>query len=332
VENSGKLKMENGKWKVPDNRTVPMPGCIVITGPTATGKTAVGALLGAAIGGEVVSADSMQVYEHMDIGTAKPAEKDMLGVPHHLLSIVKPWEDYSAARYISDASNCINDIIERKKIPIIAGGTGLYIESLLSGRSFSARADEALRKSLEEDYDRTGGEGMLKRLEEFDSLSAKRLYANDKRRIVRAFEVYLTTGKAISQHDIETKALPPRYNAMKVALTFSSRAELYSRIDKRVLNMISDGLEKEVRSLLDMGVRPDATSMQAIGYKEMVGAVLGQSSIEDAAKVIQMQSRRYAKRQLSWLRRDGDLTWITWEKTPDISGCVKRLAEQYEKK
>lgn len=305
---------------------------VVITGPTATGKTALGVELAKLLGGEVVSADSMQVYKHMDIGTAKPGDDEMQGIPHHLLSIVEPWDTYSAARYVADASQCIGEIFNRNKIPILVGGTGLYIESLLSGRSFSARADDELRKAFEAEYDLLGGTEMLKKLSSFDPLSAERLYANDKRRVVRAFEVFETTGKTISQHDLETKALPPRYAATKVALTYSDRAELYAKIDSRVDSMISSGLEREVLSLLEMGVKSDTTAMQAIGYKEMASALSGATEMVSAIEKIKMESRRYAKRQLSWLRRDDKLRWINWNKHADILGCAQRLAEDYEKK
>jgi tRNA dimethylallyltransferase len=306
------------------------PKIIVITGPTATGKTALGALLAKTLNGEVVSADSMQVYRHMDIGTAKPAKDEMLGVPHHMIDIVPPWENYSAARYISDAVRCVDDILGRDKLPVIVGGTGLYIDSLLSGREFMARGDAALRRELENDYDEIGGEAMLRKLQGFDPDSASKLHANDKKRIVRAIEAYRTTGKTISQHDLETKALPPRYDAEKFALMFSDRAELYGRIERRVDEMILKGLEREVRSLLEMGVPPGSTSMQAIGYKEMAGAILGGASLGDAVDTIKMESRRYAKRQLIWLRRDDGLKWIIWEKEPDIEGVVRRIF--YEEK
>jgi len=306
---------------------------IVITGPTASGKSAVGVSLAKEISGEVVSADSMQIYKHMNIGTAKPTEDEMLGVPHHLISIIEPWEDYSVARYITEASECIDDILRRGKTPILVGGTGLYIDSLLSGRGFSARGNEDLRKSLEVEYDTIGGDLMLARLGAFDPLSANRLHSNDKKRIVRAIEVFEITGKTISQHDLETKSLPPRYNSLKIALTYSCRAELYARIDDRVDKMIADGLEHEVRSLLDAGVKADATSMQAIGYKEMVGAIFGEFDMMQAIDKVKMESRRYAKRQLSWFRRDQDIKWITWEKTPDISQAIKEIKEvRYEKK
>jgi len=301
------------------------PEILVITGPTATGKTALGALLAKELGGEVVSADSMQVYKHMDIGTAKPLPDEMLGVPHHLLDIIQPWDDYSVAQYTSDAAQCIDGIRERGKLPLLVGGSGLYIDSLLSGRGFTARGDASLRRKLEAQYDETGGEAALARLGEFDPESAAKLNANDKKRIVRALEAYIVTGKTISQHDRETKALPPRYIFTKYALTFSSRAELYARIDRRTDSMIARGLEGEVRGLLDMGVSPESTAMQAIGYKEMASAIRGESSMDEAVEKIKMESRRYAKRQLSWLRRDTGAKWITWDGEPDIAGAATRL-------
>jgi len=303
------------------------PKILVITGPTATGKTALGALLAKKLGGEVVSADSMQVYRHMDIGTAKPTKDEMLGVPHHMIDIVAPREDYSVAQYVADAVLCIEEILEQGKKPVLVGGTGLYIDSLLAGRSFSARGDAEFRRKLENEYDEIGGEAMLMRLAGFDPESASKLYVNDKKRIVRALEAYIVTGKTISQHDRETKELPPRYDATKIALTYSDRKELYARIDRRVDTMLLLGLEGEVRSLLDMDVLPESTAMQAIGYKEMVGVIRGESSMEAATEKIKMESRRYAKRQLTWLRRDSAIRWITWEHEPDIEGTAGRMCK-----
>ena len=317
------------KW---DKKATNLSQVIVVTGPTATGKTAVGVCLAKLLGGEVVSADSMQVYKYMDIGTATPSLEEMQGIPHHLISIIDPWDTYSVARYIDDASACIDDILFRKKVPIIVGGTGLYIESLLSGREFSAKGDSELRKSLEDEYDLVGGNEMLKRLYEFDPISSGRLYANDKRRIVRAFEVYKTTGKSISAHDLETKSLPPRYTSLKIALTYSDRTDLYAKIDSRVDFMISVGLAREVRTLLGMGVAPTTTAMQAIGYKEVAEAIFGETTMSEAVSTVKMESRRYAKRQLSWLRRDGTINWVKWDKHVDATGCAQRLAGCYEKK
>lgn len=300
---------------------------IVITGPTATGKTAFGVSLAEQLSGEVVSADSMQIYKYMDIGTAKPTQEEMRGVPHHMIDCVSPFEDYSAARYVEDAAKCCDDILSRGKTPIIVGGTGLYIDSLLSGRDFALRGDEELRASLNEEYDTLGGKVLLSRLSEFDPEAADRLHANDKKRIVRALEIFMSTGIAITEHDRQSKLVPPRYDAVKFALTFENRQDLYDRIDMRVDKMMAEGLEHEVRSLLSMGVPEKSTAMQAIGYKELVSAVNGLDSIENAVDKIKQESRRYAKRQLSWLRRDDALHWIIWKKLPDIEDALRISTE-----
>jgi len=301
---------------------------LVITGPTATGKSALAALLAKNMGGEVVSADSMQVYKHMNIGTSKPTEDEKLGVPHHMLDIIPPWEEYSVSRYVSDAVACIGDILRRGKLPVLAGGTGLYIDSLLSGRYFQVRGSTELRNDLEKEYDSSGGEAMLRKLFDIDPERASLLHVNDRKRIVRALEIFTLSGKTITEHDRETKALPSRYDASMFALTFSNRAELYRRIDLRVDSMLQAGLEREVRSLLDMGLSPGSTAMQAIGYKEMVCAIQGQCNTVDAAERIKMESRRYAKRQLTWLRRDEDVRWIVWGNEPDIERGAREVQNE----
>jgi len=298
---------------------------VVITGPTATGKTAVGVELAKQIDGEIVSADSMQVYKHMDIGTAKPTLSEMADIPHHMIDFVSPDDNYSVARYVKDASKYVDEIIQRGKVPILVGGSGQYIESLLAGRTFSSRSDDKLRRELEDKYDSVGGDAMLINLSSVDPEAAERLFPNDKKRIVRAMETFLTTGKTISQHDRETKAIPPRYTAMKFALTYADRADLYARIDRRVDEMVSRGLDKEVKSLLQMGLSQKFTSMQAIGYKELTEAVVNNSNVDDAIEQIKRESRRYAKRQLTWLRRDKDVMWITWDGVPDIDNGVKKI-------
>jgi len=261
----------------------------------------------------------------MDVGTAKPTAAEMLGVPHHMIDIAEPQEEYSVARYINDAAMCINGIKNRGRQPILVGGTGLYIDSLLSGRRFARRANEEQRRKLETRYDTQGGEAMLRELEKFDPQSALRLSANDKKRIVRAFEIYETTGQTITQHDEETKKLPPRYTATKYALTYADREVLYKQIERRVGAMIDSGLEAEVKALLDMGVSPGSTAMQAIGYKEMAGAIAGEYSPEEAKAMITLRTRRYAKRQLTWLRRDDSVRWITWDKAPDIQRAAREI-------
>ena len=209
---------------------------IVVCGPTATGKTALGIELARRLGGEIVSADSMQVYRRMDIGTAKATPREQAMVPHHMLDVAEPWEDYSVSRYVQEASKVCDGLLARGKIPVIVGGTGLYIDSLLSGRDFAERdaGDEGLRASLSADYDRLGGQAMLEQLRAFDPERAAKLHPGDKRRIVRAIEIYRLTGETITAHDERTRALPPRYEAFSVALRFADRADLYARIDRRV--------------------------------------------------------------------------------------------------
>lgn len=306
------------------------PKVIVITGPTATGKTALGAALARMADGEVVSADSMQIYKHMDVGTAKPSESEKLGVAHYMLDVVLPWEGYSVARYVADAAQCVDDILRRGKLPVIVGGTGLYIDSLVSGREFPARGDAGLRRELEEEYEVHGGAAMLRRLGGFDAASAGRLHENDKKRIVRAIEVFLKTGKTVSEHDLESRLLPPRYDAVKFALTFTDRSGLYSRIDLRVDGMVAGGLEGEVRGLLDMGVRRDHTAMQAIGYKEMSGFIHGECDLGSAVEKIKRESRRYAKRQLTWLRRDGGVRWIARDEEPNVEAAARSILHYCE--
>ena len=294
------------------------PKVVVITGPTATGKTALGAALAIEYNGEVVSADSMQLYRGMDVGTAKATAAEMRGVPHHMLDVADPGEKYSAARYVAEASACCGDILARGRLPIIVGGTGLYIDSLISGRDFADNEDGELRSRLGSLYDRRGGEAMLEALRSVDPDRAAKLSPGDRRRIVRALEVYTLTGVTITAHDQQTQLIPPRYDAAVIALDFKDRADLYARIDRRVELMVENGLFAEVAALLATGLSPASTAFQAIGYKEAAMALRGEITREEAAELIKRESRRYAKRQLTWLRRNPSVFWIRWEKTPDI--------------
>ena len=302
---------------------------IVVCGPTATGKTALGIELALRYGGEIVSADSMQVYRRMDIGTAKASAEERARVPHHMLDVCEPWEDYSVSRYVQEAAAVCDGLLAEGKLPVIVGGTGLYIDSLLSGRDFAARdaGDEGLRAALSADYDRLGGEAMLETLRAFDPERAARLHPGDKRRIVRAIEIYRLTGKTITQHDAETRALPPRYEALTLALSFADRADLYARIDRRVEQMVRNGLFEEVEGLLAEGLSPACTAMQAIGYKEAAQALRGELTREEAAALIQMNSRRYAKRQLTWFGRNPHARWIRWGREPDLAQALEALTE-----
>lgn len=287
---------------------------LVVTGPTATGKTALSVELAKKLGGEIVSADSMQIYRGMDIGTAKVTKAEMQNIPHHMIDIADPSEDYSVSRYVEEADAAVRGILSRGRLPIVAGGTNLYIDSLIAGLDFAEKAeDAALRESLNKQYDDMGGEAMLEHLRGFDPERAAKLHPADKRRIVRAVEIYILTGETITRHDEETKKRPKRYDAVKIALTFADRAVLYDRINARVDKMVSDGLFDEVKGLLDSGLSPACTSMQAIGYKEPAAYFRGEMSRDEAIELIKLSSRRYAKRQLTWLRRDTTVLWHEWQ-------------------
>ena len=307
------------------------PKILVICGPTASGKTALAVELALRHRGEVVSADSMQIYRRMDIGTAKPTQAEMRGVPHHMLDVADPEEDFSVARYVDMAAKCVDDILSRGKLPILAGGTGLYIDSLLSGRTFAPfQPDSPLRGQLEEQLRREGGAAMLARLAQVDPDSAARLHPNDEKRIVRALEVYQSTGKTITQHNLETQAIPPRYDALTLALAFERREDMWSRIDRRVDQMMDQGLVDEVQRLLDSGVPAKCTAMQAIGYKEMAAALLSGGDVRSAAEEIQLRSRQYAKRQLTWFRRNKAARWLLWGREPDFAAALQTSTEYME--
>ena len=302
---------------------------VVVAGPTASGKTALGIVLAKELNGEIVSADSMQIYRGMDIGTAKISPAEQSGIPHHMLDVAEPWEEYSVARYVEQAEACCRDILSRGKLPIVVGGTGLYIDSLVSGRDFAAvDSDQGLREALSAEYDALGGEAMHRRLQEIDPERAAILHPGDKRRIVRALEVYRLTGMTITEHDRQTRALPKRFDAAAIHLNFQNRAALYARIDRRVDIMVEQGLFQEVEGLLKQGLSPACTAMQAIGYKEAVLALQGELSREEAIALIKQASRRYAKRQLTWFNRDKEALPILWEDEPDFE-YARRLSTEF---
>ena len=301
-----------------------LPKILVVSGPTASGKTALAVELALAHNGEVVSADSMQIYRRMDIGTAKPTRAEMRGVPHHMLDVADPEEDFSVARYVELAARCVDDILARGKLPIVAGGTGLYIDSLLSGRTFARfDPDSPLRRELEEELARRGGAALLEELARVDPDTAARLHPNDGKRIVRALEVYRSTGTTLTAHNAMTRSLPPRYSALTLTLAFQRREDMWDRIDRRVDRMMVDGLAEEVRALLDSGVPDRCTAMQAIGYKEMAAALRGDGDTARAAEEIKLRSRQYAKRQLTWFRRNPEARWILWDRDPDFAAALQ---------
>ena len=298
------------------------PNILVICGPTASGKTALAVELALLLGGEVVSADSMQIYRGMDIGTAKPTPEEMRGVPHHMLDVADPAEDYSVARYVRAASACVDDILSRGRLPIVAGGTGLYIDNLVAGRefaSFTGRWRERLQARAREE----GLPALYEELRRVDPQRAERLPLSDEKRILRALEVWYETGETITDHDRRTAQLPSRYRALRIGLDFAQRPDLWVRIDARVDEMMDRGLEGEVRRLLSAGVPEGCTAMQAIGYKEMAAALRGDGDVDRAAREIQLRSRQYAKRQLTWFRRNGAAKWITWDSEPNFAQALQ---------
>jgi len=287
-----------------------MDKIICIAGPTASGKTALAVALAHKVNGEVVSCDSMQIYKKMNIGTAKPTEAEMEGIPHHMLSVAEPEEDCSVSRYCEMATPIVEDILSRGKTAIIAGGTGLYMDALIRGNAFAPYPSTGRRKELEQLAAQEGIDVVLCKLKEVDPESAARLHPSDQKRIIRAMEVYLETGETITEHNRKTQEIPPRFSPVWFALEDENRQDLYDRIDRRVLQMLDEGLIAEIQALLASGVPEKATSMQAIGYKEFVDFLAGRCSLEDAAALVQQASRRYAKRQLTWFRRNQNIHWL----------------------
>lgn len=307
------------------------PKILVLVGPTASGKTRMAVELAQRHNGEVISADSMQIYRTMDIGTAKPTKEEMGGIPHHMIDVADPEEDFSVARYVEMAARCVDDVLARGKLPIVAGGTGLYIDSLLSGRTFAPFSpDSALRGELERELAEKGGQAMLEALAQVDPEAAQRLHPNDHKRIIRALEVYRSTGKTITQHNRETQAIPPRYNALTIGLAFQDRQAMWRRIDQRVDEMVAAGLEDEVRRLLTSGISPKCTAMQAIGYKEFTQALSGEMTWQEAADVVKLRSRQYAKRQLTWFGRNPNTRWVRWDDPPEFEQGRRASTEYME--
>ena len=283
-----------------------MSQIICIAGPTASGKTALSIALAKELDGEVVSCDSMQVYKYMDIGTAKPSLEERDGVPHHMLDVADPQEDFSVSRYCEMATPIVDDILARGKTAIIAGGTGLYMDALIRGNNFAPFPSTGVREQLEQEPIAD----VFTRLQEVDPDSAARLHLADKKRIIRAMEVYLETGETITAHNKKTQALPPRYNPVWFGLSDENRQDLYDRIDRRVELMVQQGLVDEIKSLLQRGIPEKATAMQAIGYKEFLQVLHAETDIAGAVAQVQQASRKYAKRQLTWFRRNSAMHWL----------------------
>ena len=304
------------------------PKIVCVAGPTACGKTTLGVLLARRFHGEVVSADSMQIYRGMTVGTAAPTAEEMQGVPHHMIAVADPAEQWSAAEYVSRATPVVDDILARGKLPVLVGGTGLWMDALIRGHGFAkGHAGGAIRRELEARLEREGIAPLLEELRQVDPESAERLHPADTKRILRALEVYRETGSTISAHNAATRMIPPRYDAVWIGLQFADRADMKALIDRRVDKMVQEGLLDEVRALLAMGLPRNATAMQAIGYKEFLGVLDGALTEPEAIELVKLRSRQYAKRQLTWLRRNPDIHWIFWEKDRDFARALQISTE-----
>lgn len=281
---------------------------LAVVGPTASGKTALAVELAKRLGGEIVSADSMQIYKGMDIASAKPTEAEKQGIPHHMMDFLPPETPYSVAEYVKAARACILEIHKRQKLPILVGGTGLYVDSLLTGTQFiETETDFDLRARLETEFDALGGEKMLEKLAAFDRDTAARLHPNNRKRIIRAFEVYTLTGKTMTEALAASREKPSPYTPCYLGIAYENRAILYDRINRRVDIMLENGLLAEARAFFQ-GV-PD-TAAQAIGYKELKPYLDGVLSLDEAVENLKRATRNYAKRQITWFKRNPQIHWI----------------------
>ena len=310
-----------------------MDRIICVVGPTASGKTALAVELAKFTGGEVVSCDSMQIYRRLDIGTAKPTPEEMQGIPHHMIDILEPDEDFSVGRYVEMATPIVEDILARGKTAIIAGGTGLYVDNLIKGGEFAPTPATGCREKLEERLQHEGLEALIEELRSIDPVALQKSQ-NNPRRIIRALEVWQETGETITAHNIRTAALPPRFEPLWIGVDYVNRQDLYDRIDLRVRLMVKDGLLDEIREVLSSGIPEKATAMQAIGYKEFIDAMAGRATMEEAIAQVQQSSRRYAKRQLTWFKRNEKIHWLRrapGQAAEEIFSAAFQLARNFDK-
>ena len=287
---------------------------IILTGPTAVGKTNLSIGLAKAIGGEIISADSMQVYKYMDIGSAKIMPKEMDGIPHHMLNILEPTEEFNVTVFQTYAKRYIDEIYERGHIPILVGGTGFYIQAVLYDIDFTENEeDTTYRKQLEAEAEKYGTMYLYEKLKAVDANAAEQIHPNNIKRVIRALEFYEQTGTCISKHNETERAKESAYSSCYFVLN-DARDILYERIDKRVDMMIEAGLVEEVQKLLQMGCKRESTAMQGLGYKEIIDYLQGEISLERAVYLIKRDTRHFAKRQLTWFRREKEVIWIDKEK------------------
>ena len=310
-----------------------MDKIICVVGPTASGKTALAVELAKFTDGEVVSCDSMQIYRRLDIGTAKPTPEEMQGIPHHMIDIIEPDEDFSVGRYVEMATPIVEDILSRGKTAIIAGGTGLYVDNLIKGGEFAPTPSTGCRERLEARLQAEGLEALIQELRAIDPVALDKSQ-NNPRRIIRALEVFLETGETITAHNERTAARAPRFDPLWIGTDFQNRRDLYDRIDLRVRLMVQAGLLEEIREVLNSGIPEKATAMQAIGYKEFIDAMAGRSTMEEAIAQVQQSSRRYAKRQQTWFKRNEKIHWLLRAKDQrpeEIFSRAFQLARNFDK-
>ena len=283
---------------------------IILTGPTAVGKTSLSLSLAKELDGEIVSADSMQVYRYMDIGTAKIREEERQGIPHHLIDVLDPWEDFNVVRFQKMAREALEEIWERGHIPIVTGGTGFYIQALLYDIHFTENnEDSSLRKDLENYARENGAEALHSRLEEVDEKAASQIHFNNVKRVIRALEFYYQTGKKISEHNEEERKITSPYD-FKYFVLNDEREHLYARINQRVDLMMEEGLVEEVQKLKEMGCDSTMVSMQGLGYKEILSYLEGECTLDEAVYKIKRDTRHFAKRQITWFKRERDVIWL----------------------
>ena len=288
------------------NNKIPL---IAVVGPTASGKTALGVEIARLFNGEVVSCDSMQIYKGMDIASAKPTIDEMNGIPHHMIGIAEMNESYSVARYVAEAKKVIADIHSRNKMPILVGGTGLYFSSLVDNLTFAEEEDTSeLRAKLTEETAKIGNEAMLEKLHEIDPEYAETLHPNNLKRIIRALEVYYSSGVTMTEQQRRSRKKPSEYDLTAIGIRFENREHLYERINKRVDIMLENGLLDEAKESLSDEL---TTSAQAIGHKELIPFLKGECTLDEAVENLKRETRRYAKRQMTWFNRDVRINWIT---------------------
>ncbi|MFT4107240.1 MAG: tRNA (adenosine(37)-N6)-dimethylallyltransferase MiaA [Lacrimispora sp.] len=302
-----------------------MKPLIILTGPTAVGKTALSVRLAKAVGGEIISADSMQVYRHMDIGSAKITEEEMEGIPHHLIDVLNPDEEFNVTTFQHLAKKAVEEIYSRGHIPIVAGGTGFYIQALLYDIDFTENGgDTSIREELEALGREKGAEFLHNLLKDIDPESAEEIHANNQKRVIRAIEYYRQTGEPISEHNKRERQKKSPYDFLYYVVN-TDRDILYERIDCRVDLMVQQGLVKEVEQLKAMGCTRDMVSMQGLGYKEILDYLQGNITLEEAVYILKRDTRHFAKRQLTWFKRERDVRWLN---LPDFNNNREKVLEK----